>query len=66
MKDIIKVKLWWLRKGEEGFLSSKLWMNGANARLAAKGLHFADTKSHEGKSQYKVIPCVLLIPKKKK
>lgn len=61
-KKVRKVKVWWLRKGNEGFLSSSLWMNGANARLSAKGRHFGDTQSHTGKSQYKVIPCILIIP----
>lgn len=56
-----KIKLWWLRKGNEGFLSSNLWMNSANARLTAKGLRFRETGKHVGKMKYKVIPCVLTI-----
>jgi len=63
-KQYKKVKVWWLRKGNEGFLTKNLWMNGANARFAAKTQHFRDTQSHDGKSQYKVIPCTVLIPKK--
>lgn len=65
-KKYTKVKVWWLRKGGSGFLPRDLWMNGANARLAARGKHFGDTQSHEGKSEYKVIPCIVLIPKKAK
>lgn len=59
-----KVKVWWLRKGGEGFLVSNLWANGANARLTAKSLNFRDTGKHTGPSKYQVIPCVLLISKK--
>lgn len=49
------VKAWWLRKGEEGFLTSNLWMNGANARLQAKGYRYRDTGKHTGVCEYKVI-----------
>lgn len=62
-KKTIKKKVWWLRKGGEGFLTSNLWMNGANARLQAKGLHLRDTGKHTGATTYKAIPCIIILPK---
>ena len=49
-----KVKVWWLRKGGEAFLTSNLWMNGDNARLYARGHN-----QNRPQDNYKVIPCTL-------
>lgn len=54
-KKIIKRKVWWLRKGEEGFLASNLWMNGANARLQARGFML-----NHPRTKYRVIPIDLI------
>ncbi len=56
----VKRKIWWLRKGEEGFLTSNLWTNRDNARFTAKGLNWQKTGSHTSKNKlYKVIPITI-------
>ncbi|MGV8131597.1 MAG: hypothetical protein ACP5N7_05865 [Candidatus Pacearchaeota archaeon] len=59
-----KIKLYWLRRGKEGFLVSNLWANKENAQMVANGYNYRENGRHTGKKHYKVIPCELIIKMK--
>lgn len=57
IKTIKKVKAWWIRNGNEGFLLSNVYMNKDNAELVCKGRNLPNNGNiiHENK----VIPCTI-------
>ena len=56
------VRVWWLRKGGQGFSPRDLWMNGENAKSQARSFML-----NNAKDEYTVIPCTIhFTPKKSK